>query len=219
MKKLSLLTAVLAAATLASCGGGNSCPVEPSKSEGSTAVAKISHRFISPATMTYVNFRPTYNYYLVTFSFETLELYDDNTYDLSVSSSTFSAVVIPEEGDNASANENANSLLHYCGTYTSAVDDLDDTTLNINLSASTRIYGVSDEKGAIDTDNWTEDMKTKNADVQYTYNAETGQREETGRVEYSTGAEYLAKHKAKASVTHGNISNGNLDYVELEFEA
>ena len=218
MKKLTLIPVLAAAALLASCGGNNNanCPVD-SSAASKAAEATISHRFISPSVMTYSNFRPTYNYYLVTFAFETLDLYDDNTYELCVSSATFSAMVLPEEGNNASGNENSNSLLRYSGTYTATVDDLDDTSLNISLGACTRIYGVSDEKGDIDTDHWTEDMKKKNADVQYTYDPETEQRVESGRVEYATGAEYLAVHKMKAASTVGNISNGNLEYIALEF--
>ena len=40
----------------------------------------LTGAYISPAVLQYQNMRPTNNYYVTTFSFETIQLYSDNTY-------------------------------------------------------------------------------------------------------------------------------------------
>ena len=84
MKNRILRAFVLAASvvSLASCGGKN-CDV-PSNNSTPTTEKTLTNAFSSPAKITYNNFRPTYNYYLTTFSFETLEVYSDSTYAFSV---------------------------------------------------------------------------------------------------------------------------------------
>ena len=229
MKKLNCIILLSSAALLAACGNGNnpssstSASVPASESASQTSqnapkAAKLEHSFISTAVMSYSNMRPTYNYYVTTFSFQKLELNKDKTYSLTLSTSSFSAVILPEEGNNATANERANSLMTYKGTYSAEVDELDEDGLIISLSAPTSIVGVDDEKGYLDTENWTEGMKKAWADKTYEYDPETKQQKETGSKEYATGAEYLAAHSYGAVSDIGAyISTGNMDTIELDF--
>ena len=227
MKKLNYIILLSSAALLAACGNGSnpstSASVPASESVSQTSqdapkAAKLEHSFISTAVMSYSNMRPTYNYYVTTFSFQTLELYDDASYKLTLSSSTFSAVILPEEGNNATANERANSLISYYGSYSAETDELDDDALVIDISVPTRIAGVDDEKGYIDTAAWTDGMKAKWADKTYEYDPETQQQKETGSKEYATGGEYLAAHSFSAvKGISAYISTGNMDTVDLKF--
>ena len=222
MKKLNLVALLAMSGALMACGNGNqSCPVASEQSQQSSQVAaeaKLEHSFISTATLSYSNMRPTYNYYLTTFSFQTLELYDNASYRLTISSSTFSAVILPEEGNAATGNERANSLLSYWGTYTAKVDELDDEALLVDISAPNRIVGVDDEKGFIDTNLWNDTMKKNYADVEYGYDAETQTQVEKGRKEYATGAEYLAAHSYKAvKEVLGSTKTGTLDTIKLDW--
>ena len=222
MKKVSALALLASSMLLASCGGANSCPtVDSGKASEEAPAAKAAtlvHSFITPAKLVYRNMRPTYNYYMTTFTFETLDLYNDNSYVLSVSSSMFTAIELPQEGQAAKGNENANSLLRYHGTYTSEADDLDPDALVLSLSATTRITGTDDGKGEIDTDLWTDSMKKKWADVEVEYNTETGAQTEVGRTEYESGAKFLEVHGANAvDGIIGSTVTGILDWVELTF--
>ena len=80
------------------------------------------------------------------------------------------------------------------------------------------IVGVDDEKGYLDTENWTEGMKKAWADKTYEYDPETQQQKETGSKEYATGAEYLAAHSyAAVSDIGAYISTGNMDTIKLDF--
>lgn len=118
----------------------------------------LTNAYSTPAQISYSNMRPTYNYYLTSFSFQTLELYADGTYTLSVSYSQFSALVIPEEGNDAVGNERANYIIKYYGTFTSEVDALDSETTNVTLSVPSRVVNVLDQVAFYDTDNWTDEM-------------------------------------------------------------
>ena len=177
----------------------------------------VSNGFLSPAQLGYSNTRPTYNYYLTTFAFQNLELLSDTEYCFTVSSSTFSAVILPEEGNDATGNERNNSLVKYYGTYTKTVDDLDDDTVYYNLSEPTRIVGSDDTRFFYDTDNWTDDMKEKTADVTYKYDAETGSQKATGRKQYATGAEFLAAKKFAAIKVTSAQKTHTLEYATLVF--
>jgi len=232
MKTNKLLVLALSAAALASCGGGSSVassssaggnpgvsssqPQVESSEPQEEAEAKIVHSFLTDAKLSYSNFRPGYNYYTTNFTFQVLKLFDDNTYALTISSSTFSAVILPEEGNAASGNERENSLLTFFGTYVSETDDLDDDALVIDLSAPTRLMGNDDSKGYLDTARWTSDMKTRWADKTYEYDTETGQQKETGSKEYATGGEYLHAHSIKpVEDIFASTKTGKMDYVEL----
>ena len=61
MKKSSKLAALLLAGalvlSLTACGGG-----------GGSAAGKVTGVYLSPASLSYTNMRPQYNYYLTTFT-------------------------------------------------------------------------------------------------------------------------------------------------------
>lgn len=218
MKKILHFVPLLsAAAMLMSCGGSNNANCEVSSvSVQPVSSAKVTNAFISTAKMSYSNMRPTYNYYLTTFTFETLELLDDNSYILTISSSTFSAVILPEEGNAATGNERNNSLVRYAGKFTSQPDDLDPETLIVTCGEVTRIMGIDDEKGYVDTDNWTSNMKSVWADEVVSWDVETGQKYVTGKTEYNTGAEYLAAHMVKIDgEIYASTKTGNMEWVDV----
>lgn len=202
----AVLLSILALTTLASCGAAG---------EGKSA-AKLENAFLSPSTLTYQNMRPTYNYYLTTFTFEALEIYDDNTYALSVHSSQFSGLILPEEGNAIQGNERANSVTTYFGKFTSKVDEIDPDGLQIKCEIPTRITLINDSTYFVDTDNWTEDMKTKSAITKVTYNTETGAQSSEVVREFNTGAEYLEYFTWSKSVEFFvSKAKNSLEYKEL----
>lgn len=212
--RLSLIS--LSSFALVGCGP---TATESSTPEGGVVAPTLTNSFLSSAHLSYSNMRPTYNYYLTTFAFENLETYSDNTYCLTLSSSTFSAVILPDEGNDATGNERENSLVKYYGTYSQKVDDLDEDTVYYQLSEPNRIVGSDDTRFFYDTENWTADMKKNTADVTYEYNTETGARTETGKKEYETGAQFLAAKKfaslrvTSAQKTH-SIQFANLNFAK-----
>ena len=216
MKKLSLFTLLISAATLASCGNGGgttNCSVAPEATQ-----AKVTNAFLTQAKMTYNNMRPQYNYYLTTFSFQELELYSDNTYKLTISSSTFTAIELPAEGNAAKGNENANSLISYMGKFTSKVDDLDDKTLIVTFEAPTRIFGTADDNGFIDTDNWTPTMKEHWSDKVMGINEEGTGTVVKSETKYDTGAAYLAARTITIKSTYASTDTGIMEWVDVTNE-
>ena len=227
MKKL-FVTSVLALASIALVGCGTSNPTtagettlpnttaQEDTTSGEGKEATLTGNYISPAKMSYSNMRPTYNYYLTTFTFETLETYSDNTYCLTISSTCFSAVILPEEGNDATANERDNYLTKYYGTFTSEVDDLDEDTVYYTLSEPTRIVMAYDSSYYVDTANWTPEMKEKSADKDIKYDPETGSQEVVGTKYYETGAEYLEAKKFSGSKKFTTATSTNaLEYLAL----
>ena len=213
MKKLSLFALLISAATLASCGNGGgttNCSVAPEATQ-----AKVTNAFLTQAKMTYNNMRPQYNYYLTTFSFQELELYSDNTYKLTISSSTFTAIELPAEGNAAKGNENANSLMSYMGKFTSKVDDLDDKTLIVTFEAPTRIFGTADDNGFIDTDNWTPTMKEHWSDKVMGINEEGTGTVVKSETKYDTGADYLAARTITIKSTYASTDTGIMEWVDV----
>lgn len=207
MKKISKLFMLgLSSLSLISCGNNETAPA-----------ASLSGRYVSTAKMTYQNNRPQFNYYLTTFDFQTLDTYSDNTYQLTFISSTFSAVILPENGNAATANERENYTRTYYGTFTKTLDDLDEDTVHYALSEPTRIVLGYDGSYYVDTDNWTENMTKKSVDQTVKYDTTTGKQTVTGTTEYKTGAEYLAAKKftgpLNVSVTE---SLSLLEYVTLK---
>lgn len=151
MKKHSKLAAfALAAAmalTLAACGGG-----------GKASAGKVTGVYLSPASLSYANMRPQYNYYLTTFAQQEITLMDDNTYCLVVSSSTFSALELAESTNDAKGNERENYVTKFYGAYTSQANDLDEDLLDVKLSAPTRVVRSFDQLYWADTGNWNDAM-------------------------------------------------------------
>jgi hypothetical protein len=210
MKKFRFITLALSLLSLASCGGNAS---DNSAEASTVSAATLTAAYSSPAQLSYSNMRPSYNYYLTTFEFETLELYSDDTYCLSVASSTFSAVILPESGNAAQGNERTNYLTKYYGTFTKETDELDDDTLYVKTSVPARLVSIYDSTYYIDTDNWTDNMKKKSADKTYEY--VDGAQKETGSVEYATGAEYLAAHNISSLKITCAVGACSMEYVSL----
>ena len=96
MNKFLRLTLIsLSSIALVGCGGTTSgnTSAEGASTQTSAEVVDtptLTGSYLSPAQLGYSNMRPTYNYYLTTFAFQNLETYSDNTYCLTLSSSTFS---------------------------------------------------------------------------------------------------------------------------------
>lgn len=202
MKKIKMLAvALLSVLSLASCAG--------KKEE--TPAATLTGSFTSPAHLTYVNNRPEYNYFLTTFDFEVLETYSDNSYVLMVSSSCFSALEIPEEGNAAKGNERVNYLNMYYGTFTKTVDELDEDMVYFNLSEPNRVVSNYDSVYYADSANWTETMNTSVYDSVY-----VGTGGQTDKKFYNSGEEYLAAKKFKAVKLKASIKNSSIDYAALE---
>lgn len=141
-----LLTACLVVCLLCACDSGSS------------AGGKITGIYLSPANLSYQNMRPQYNYYLTTFTQQELTLMDDNTYCLVISASTFSALELAESTNDAKGNERENYITKIYGTYTSAVNDLDEDLLDVTLSNPTRVVQSYDQTYWLDTDAWTDNM-------------------------------------------------------------
>lgn len=151
MKKLKVLpfaTVLLASIGLSACGGG-------------AKEAKIKGIYLSPAVMSYTNMRPSYNYYLTTFTQEELTLYENNTYCMIVSSCQFSAVILDENTNDFSGNERTNYVYKYYGQYSSVVNEIDEDLLDVSLKTVSRFVSCYDQQYWLDTDNWTEEMGKK----------------------------------------------------------
>ena len=146
--KLTLiLCVVLALCLVAGCGEAKEAPA-----------AKITGVYLSPASYEYNNMRPDYNFYLLSYAQSEVTLYDNNTYEVIVSASTFSGIELSESTNDATANERTNSITKFFGTYTSKTNDLDDDLLDVTLAKPTRIVKSFDQRYWLDTANWTETM-------------------------------------------------------------
>lgn len=224
MKKrrtLLTLTAILGCfGLLASCNNGEE-PSSPISGDSQTTQDGSSNTgtgggtttgdktlvgaYTSPAELVYRNMRPTYNYYMTYFNFESLELFSDYTYALSYSSMMFSAVVLPDVGSDATSNERDNTVETYYGTYESVVNDLDEDSLDITLSIPNRVVVSYDSKYFIDTAQWTDAM----ADAVAVKDAD-------GNVTKSFTAEsYLASKAFHEKTILASKSNYSFDFFEL----
>ncbi len=213
---LRALVLVASVVSLASCGSKN-CDVASNQSSSNAPAAEktLDKAFSSPAKLTYRNRRPTYNYYLTTFSFETLEVYSDSTYAFSVSSSTFSALILPEEGNAIQGNEKDNSLVTYYGSFTAEADALDEDLVTYHLAKPTRRVGLRDAAYYYDTAAWNDVRKEKTAEKTYEYNPDTNTQVETGSKEYATGEEFL-NAKAFASLDlEATLSTASIVFTAL----
>ena len=223
MKKL-LLLAVPMMLGIVSCGTSTPTSSAPKSNDaaGSSAAApvsedsqaeakaaKLTQGFSSPAQFAYMNARPQYNYYTTTFVFETLDLFDDNTYQFNVISMTFSGVVLPEEGSDGSGNERENSVVRYYGTYTSAEDELDPEILSVSLADPSRIVAFSDAAAFYDTANWTDAMsKAAGSHIEYDENYQ--QHLVEGE---KSAADYLKENAFAAMDIEAVPSQGKIDFV------
>jgi len=206
MKKLNkiIMTIVILAMTIFAVSATACTKGNENKEE-----AKLTAAYTSPAVMRYSNMRPTYNYYLVSFSFEVLETYSDNTYCLIVSFSQFSGIILPEEGNDFVGNERENYMRKYYGTFTAEADELDEDIMNITLSKPTRFVNAHDATMFYDTANWTELMGQKAAEVPSYPGFGDDENEEVVPL---TAEEYLAKFAFEEVVVPVNTVNFSFEY-------
>ncbi|MFA6624850.1 MAG: hypothetical protein WCS80_03705 [Bacilli bacterium] len=215
-KHLLSVISLLAVMTLAGCGEsknststsdkGTSSPIADSSSVNQPAVKELKSAYLSPAVMSYMNMRPAYNYYLTTYSFEYLETFTDDSYILTVSSTTFSGLNLPDEGNNATGNERTNYIAKFYGAMTSKTNELDEDSLDVSLNIPTRLIMSYDSTYFADTANWTESM-TENTAIK----AQDG----TATKSFANGGEYLAYNAfSKKEVTVSKATN-SFDYFNL----
>lgn len=114
----------------------------------------LTGAYASPAVLQYQNMRPSYNYYLTTFSFETIQLYSDNTYCLTLDSSCYSGLVLPDEGNDATGSARESYVTRYYGTCTQKTNELDEDTLDVSLATPTRIVRNFNSNYYVDTENY-----------------------------------------------------------------
>lgn len=202
MKKLFsiMLIALVLCCTLTACGGSGE--------------AKIIGVYLTPAKLSYVNMRPTYNYYLTTFAHQELTLYDNGTYCLIESASTFSALELAESTNDAKGNERTNSITKYFGTYTSVVNDLDEDLLDVTLSAPTRVVKSYDQSYWLDTANWTDEMGAVTRPASG-YDMSTGTPIIDENTLNATAEEYLATVAFAETLVMVNQKTSSFDYTEL----
>lgn len=166
--------------------------------------------YISPSKMSYRNMRPTYNYYMTTFAGEEIELYSDNTYQLNYYSSTFSALSLPQEGNDAVGNERENYVETFYGTYETKANELDEDSLDLTLNVPNRLTMSYDSTYFVDTANWNDAAKTN-----------TAIKNQSGEVtkSFDTAKDYL---KTKAFNKKENIllnsKTHSFDYFNLREE-
>lgn len=189
-----VLSALMLVCALASCGGG-------------AKEAKIVGVYLSPATYGYSNMRPAYNFYLLNYAQSEITLYDDGTYMILVSDTTFSGIELSDSTNDATANERTNSMTKMFGTYTSKPNDLDDDLIDVTIAAPTRVINKTDERPYLDTDNWTEDMGKAVAEKQLDENGNT-----TGTGDPLTAAQYLAQYAETARTIQVNEKTDSMDF-------
>ena len=137
--------AVIAAASLAACSGGS---------------ASLTGEYLSDNKYSYTNMLPTYEYYFVTFSGQTLETYSDGTYCLTMNEIMFSNVNFGPDVANGSetANDRGQKVTKYYGTFTQESDPSDETLSFITINVPERVVFASSGYPTLDTANWTEEM-------------------------------------------------------------
>ena len=200
--KLTLiLCVVLALCLVAGCGEAKEAPA-----------AKITGVYLSPASYEYNNMRPDYNFYLLSYAQSEVTLYDNNTYEVIVSASTFSGIELSESTNDATANERTNSITKFFGTYTSKTNDLDDDLLDVTLAKPTRIVKSFDQRYWLDTANWTETMG------KYVIPAETDPT--TGAAIAGTGdpwtaQQYLDANAFAETTIQVNVKTSSFDYSDF----
>lgn len=165
----------------------------------------ITGSYMSNASLGYTNTRPTYNYYVTTMNQQVLDLLDSTHYCFSIYSTSYSGLVLPEEGNGAQGNERANYVLSFYGTYTKTANELDDSMSDISLSAPSRVTMNYDGKYYVDSDNWDDAAKTH---TQFTDNTTQEVKQ------YASGSEYLNSFNTKATSIAVTEGTANFDYVD-----
>lgn len=165
----------------------------------------ITGSYMSNASLGYMNTRPNYNYYVTIMNQQVLDLLDSTHYCFSIYSTSYSGLVLPEEGNGAQGNERANYVLSFYGTYTKTANELDDSMSDISLSAPSRVTMNYDGKYYVDSDNWDDAAKTH---TQFTDNTTQEVKQ------YASGSEYLNSFNTKATSIAVTEGTANFDYVD-----
>ena len=227
MKKNLLLLSLGAIISLCACGStdgsasktadSSSSPVTESSSiktessEKEEKAAKLTQALSSPAQFTYSNMRPGYNYYTTTYAFETLDLFDDGTYQLNEISMTFSGVVLPEEGNGGTGNERTNFVKRYYGKFSSSKDELDEDILNVSLGSPDRIVFFNDASEFYDTANWTA-LMSKKAGTTYSYDENYQLVPTEGE---KSALDYLKENVFTSLELSAVVSEAKIDFVAI----
>lgn len=165
----------------------------------------ITGSYMSSASLGYMNVRPTYNYYVTTMNQQVLDLLDSTHYCFSIYSTSYSGLVLPEEGNGVQGNERANYVLSFYGTYTKTANELDDSMSDISLSAPSRVTLNYDGVYYVDSDNWDDAAKTH---TQFTDNTTQEVKQ------YASGSEYLNSFNTKATSIAVTEGTANFDFVD-----
>lgn len=165
----------------------------------------ITGSYMSNASLGYMNARPNYNYYVTTMNQQVLDLLDSTHYCFSIYSTSYSALVLPVEGNGAQGNERANYVLSFYGTYTKTANELDESMSDISLSAPSRVTMNYDAKYYVDSDNWDDAAKTH---TQFTDNTTQEIKQ------YASGSEYLNSFNTKATSIAVTEGTANFDFVD-----
>ena len=198
-KKLVLvMAAVMVAVMILACAGAGK----------GGAQAKIKGVYLSPAKADYNNMRPTYNFYLYNFAQSEVTLYEDGTYMVIVTDSTFSAVELSESTSDHTENERTNQITKFFGTYTAVTNELDEDLLDVTFAKPTRIVKSFDQSYWLDTDNWTE--KAGKATAEKQYDGTTGEVISEG--EPKTAEQYLAENAFDEVTLSVNEKTASLDF-------
>lgn len=190
----------------ASNNGGNNSVQNSTQTSNKTpddtpSEVKLTGSYASPASLTYMNMRPNYNYYVTAFTFQTLDTYSDNTYCLTVSSTSYSGLVLPQEGNDATGSERENYVIRYFGDFSSKANELDETILDVKLSVPNRIIRNQDANTFVDT----ADFKP------YSY---TGAGNNV--ITYETAEDFLKAYAFKEITISVTTSTASFDYQTLE---
>ena len=214
MKKIALLP-LLSVLVLASCGGtssdsttnqGTSSSISESASSNISNQKELQAAYISPAVMSYMNMRPTYNYYITTYSFEYLETFSDKSYTLTISSTTYSGLVLPDEGNAITGNERTNYISKYYGSFEAVTNALDEDSLDITLKVPSRVTMNYDSTYFVDSANWTETMKEATA---------TKDKDGNITASFDTGSSYLASTAFSQKEVSVSKTANSFDYFAL----
>lgn len=161
----------------------------------------LTGAYASPAVLQYQNMRPAYNYYLTTFSFETIQLYSDNTYCLTLDSSCFSGMVLPDEGNDATGSARENYVTRYYGTCTQKTNELDEDTLDVSLATPTRIVRNFNSNYYVDTEN---------------YHSVTGKGASNKDVTYETKEDFMKAFAFKPVTVSVLKAAASFDFFQIE---
>lgn len=159
MKKkiLPLLAVAFGALAMTSCSGGSN--------------ATLSNVYLSTNNLDYSNFLPQFNYFFETTTTQQIETYDDDTYILTVNTSTFSNISLgPDVAAGAETyNDRGQNVYKVYGECT-LEETADYTTINLvsvtrfvsyGLSSNTDSNGVTTTSVTFhDTANWSENSQT-----------------------------------------------------------